>query len=197
MRYHSVVSPFACTLVAALCAIAAPASAQDDPRGGRERPSDRQRERDPRTPPRVRRDSEPDRIESNRSLERNSRRGERSREEVGRPADRRFEGSARGPSRSSRGDRDIGWAELAMRMRRPDDARTRQANLRGPRGFGGFGPPGFAGGISGGPRGGGRGGSFAGPPPQRASTGAIASELRELNGKLDRLTSALERLSQR
>jgi hypothetical protein len=196
MRYQFVVSPFACTLVAALCALAAPASAQDGPRGERERQSDRQRDREPRTPPRMRRDSEPDRLESSRSGERGFRRGERARDDD-RPADRRSEGAARGPNRSSRRERDDGWAEVAMRMRRPADARSREASLRGPRGFGGFGPPGFAGGISGRPRGGERGGSFAGPPPQRTSSGAIASELREMNGKLDRLTSALERISQR
>jgi hypothetical protein len=199
MRYPSIVSPLACALVAAFCALAPPAKAQDTPRGGRDRDSDRQRDSDLRSPSRFRRESGPDRLESNRSGERRFDRGRggRARDDSSRSADRRPGGASRGPSRSSRGERDDGWAELAMRMRRPEGARARQASLRGPRGFGGFGPPGFAGGISGGPGGGARGGRFGGPPPQGAGSGAIASELRELNSKLDRLTSAVERISQR
>jgi hypothetical protein len=99
--------------------------------------------------------------------------------------------------RDSRGDRDDGWAELARRMRRPDGDRPAQIRSRGPRGFGGFGPPGFGGGTSGGPGGGGRGAGSGGPPAQRESSDRIASELRELNGKLERLISALEQIARR
>jgi hypothetical protein len=67
----------------------------------------------------------------------------------------------------------------------------------GPRGFGGFGSPGFAGGMTGGAGGGARGGVFGGPPPQRGSSDSVASELRELNRKLERLISALEQTARR
>jgi hypothetical protein len=85
---------------------------------------------------------------------------------------------------------------LAMRMRRPDGERRPQMSPRGPRGFG---PPGFAGGMAsragGGPRG--AAGGFGGPPASRSSTDRVAGELRELNGKLERLIGALERIAQR
>jgi len=197
MRYHNILTPSLCALVTALCALAAPASAQDGPRGPRNRESDRQRDNDFRPPPRMRREFGPDRFEGSRSGDRGFERdrGGRARDDGDRPSRRGPGDEARRSNRGPRPDRDDAWAELATRMRRPDEARGRQPGMRGPRG--GFGPSGFAGGISGGPRGGARGGGFGSPPAQRTGSNAIASELREMNNKLDRLTSALERISQR
>jgi hypothetical protein len=199
MRYQCVIPMLAGAFVAALCAVSTPASAQDRPREGRERDSDRERDNDLRGPPRIRRDSGPDRFESSRSDERgrDRGRGERARDSFDRAAGRRPGGAARDPARGSRADQDDGWDEVAMRMRRPDGARSPQAGSRGPRGFGGFGPPGFGGGIISGVGRDSGGTGIGGSPSQRARSGTIASELRELNNKLDRLTSALERLSQR
>jgi hypothetical protein len=203
MRYQCMHSLLATVLLVAFCAIISPAHAQDGPpRGGRGRDSDRERDGDFRPPSRGDRDSGPDRFEGSRSSE--ERRfdrggGVQAREDRGRPAGRRPASSQRdAPSRGPRGGSDDAWSELAMRMRRPAGGDRPQISSRGPRGFGAMGPPGFAGGISSRVGGGSRGGGgFGGPPTRRPSSDSIADELRELNGKLDRLISALERRSQR
>ena len=200
MRYQCIRQVLASALVAALCAMILPVHAQDGPRGGRDRDSERERDGDFRAPPRGDRDSGADRFERGRSEERGFDRGggERARDDRHRPAGRRPANSQRfAPSRDPRGGRDDAWSELAMRLRRPDGDRRPQMYSRGPRGFSGFGPPGFAGGMTSRAAGGPRGGGFGGPPASRSSSDRVAGELRELNGKLERLISTLERIAQR